>query len=839
MPGVFLSAIESRSLMARVAVLLTPMLLAAGIWASAPANAQSSTGQILYWANSKPFVESWVSQVPSADSERFSRLRAMFTGQGCTHLEEEPVGNHAGSNLICTLPGSDPGTVLIVAHFEHEGKGAGAVENWSGAAMLPLLSHALSATPRNYTFVFAALDGAKGASTFMNNRRATRRQFRAMFALEDLGLSPSKYCAFNWAPLQEFGLAQFLADASALVHPGAPLERTGCDRLRIDDTRVFRQADIPALIIHSVTPSERSLPGSAADTTAAIHGDNYYESYQLLATYLAALDRVLEQALEGGQVASSAILPTGSEERPIHGSAIAAPATTGTRNGKPSPILVDLVVTDKRGAPVAHLRREDFAVLEDHRTQTITAFEEHPESVTPLITPIEPPDSFTNAPPAPSPDAVNILLLDRLNTPPDGSLVAKPMPSYLKTIPPGMHLAVFGLGSRLWTLAEATADSSLGLAASDGKDPEPSLPPAASIGNGSLSGRQSRLAVNLRAFESDTPGFPFDVRTRLTLAAFQQLARSLSGIPGRKNVVWFSRFFPLSSQALAFAPQAGSAARHETDEDYATLLRPTLDLLASARVTIYPVDARGIRPPTPFMTPPGLGDEHHAMKLLAESTGGEAFYDTDQLNEALERIATVSAHYYTLAYQPTSAKLDGRFHRIVVRLSDANYRLNYRRGYYADLPVAAPPTAADQLDPTLQAALAPGIPAATQILLTVRATPSASQSAPGSIHYTLVYAANPQGVLLDEGADHQRHGHLMFAAAAYDAKDEAINAFWHVLELELDPAQYLQAQASGIFFQKEFDVPTGSVALRVGVFDPASGRMGTLDIPLTPAVARP
>lgn len=809
------------------------------MWATAAAKAQSSTsGQILYWANSKPFVESWVSKVPSADTERFSRLRAMFTGQGCTHLEEEPVGNHAGSNLICTLPGSDPGTILVVAHFEHEGKGAGAVENWSGAAMLPLLLHALSATPRTYTFVFAAVDGAKGASTFMNNRRATRRQFRAMFALEDLGLSPSKYCAFNWAPLQEFGLAQFLADAGALVHPGALPERTGCDRLRIDDTRVFRQADIPALIIHSVTLSERPLLGSAADTAAAINGDSYYESYQLMATYLAALDRVLEQALDGGQIASSAILATASEQRPINGSAVAAPATTPSPSGKPSPILVDVVVTDKRGAPVAHLRREDFAVLEDHRTQTITAFEEHPVSVTPLITPTEPPDSFTNAPPAQPPDAVNILLLDRLNTPPDASLVAKPMTSYLKTIPPGMHLAVFGLGSRLWTLEEASADSSLGLAPSDGQENKPSSPPAASTGSGSLSGRQSRLAVNLRDFQSDTPGFPFDVRTRLTLAAFQQLARSLSGIPGRKNLVWFSRFFPLSSQALAFAPAAGSAPRHETDEDYATLLRPTLDLLAWARVTIYPVDSRGVRPPT-FMMPPGLGDEHHAMKLLAESTGGEAFYETDQLKEALERIETVSEHYYTLAYQPTSAKLDGRFHRIVVRLNDANDRLNYRRGYYADLPVAAPASATDQLDPTLQAALAPSIPPATQILLTVRATPSASQSAAGSIHYTLVYAANPQGVPLEEGADHQRHGHLIFAAAAYDAKDKAINAFWHVLQLDLDPAQYQQAQTSGIFFQKEFDVPEGTVTLRVGVYDPASGRMGTLDIPLTSAVAKP
>ena len=77
------------------------------------AHAQSGTsGQILFWAASKPFVESWVSKVPSADAERFSRLLAMFTGQGCTHLEEEPVGKHEGRNLICTLPGTDAATTL-------------------------------------------------------------------------------------------------------------------------------------------------------------------------------------------------------------------------------------------------------------------------------------------------------------------------------------------------------------------------------------------------------------------------------------------------------------------------------------------------------------------------------------------------------------------------------------------------------------------------------------------------------------------------------------------------------------------------------------------------------
>jgi len=53
------------------------------------------------------------------------------------------------------------------------------------------------------------------------------------------------------------------------------------------------------------------------------------------------------------------------------------------------------------------------------------------------------------------------------------------------------------------------------------------------------------------------------------------------------------------------------------------------------------------------------------------------------------------------------------------------------------------------------------------------------------------------------------------------------------------PHSTLQAETTGIFFQKEFDVAEGTVALRAGVYDPASGRMGTLDIPLTPAVAKP
>ncbi len=36
-----------------------------------------------------------------------------------------------------------------------------------------------------------------------------------------------------------------------------------------------------------------------------------------------------------------------------------------------------------------------------------------------------------------------------------------------------------------------------------------------------------------------------EARVAITLSAFQQLARYLSGYPGRKNVIWVSGSFPI------------------------------------------------------------------------------------------------------------------------------------------------------------------------------------------------------------------------------------------------------------------------------------------------------
>jgi VWFA-related protein len=86
-------------------------------------------------------------------------------------------------------------------------------------------------------------------------------------------------------------------------------------------------------------------------------------------------------------------------------------------------VLLDVVVTEK-GAAVHGLDRQRFHVFEDGHEQPVAFFEEHssaephPASSRPAMIPTTlPPHTFTNLPQTGDATAVNVLLLDGLNTP--------------------------------------------------------------------------------------------------------------------------------------------------------------------------------------------------------------------------------------------------------------------------------------------------------------------------------------------------------------------------------------------------------------------------------------
>ena len=53
------------------------------------------------------------------------------------------------------------------------------------------------------------------------------------------------------------------------------------------------------------------------------------------------------------------------------------------------------------------------------------------------------------------------------------------------------------------------------------------------------------------------------------------------------------------------------------------------------------------------------------------------------------------------------------------------------------------------------------------------------------------------------------------------------------IELNIKPERWAAVQQTGIPFRLQFDVPQGDVYLRTGVYDNASTRAGTIEIPLT------
>src|SRR5215813_4517942 len=87
-------------------------------------------------------------------------------------------------------------------------------------------------------------------------------------------------------------------------------------------------------------------------------------------------------------------------------------------------VVVDVVATDRKGAPVVDLKQDDFAVTEDGKPQSIRAFSFQgapvsPDSQLAASTPAEgplPPNVVSNVRRRKSGAPLAILLLDGINT---------------------------------------------------------------------------------------------------------------------------------------------------------------------------------------------------------------------------------------------------------------------------------------------------------------------------------------------------------------------------------------------------------------------------------------
>jgi VWFA-related protein len=549
----------------------------------------------------------------------------------------------------------------------------------------------------------------------------------------------------------------------------------------------------------------------------------------------------------------------------LHAQAPPATTTSGTTSFtlNARAVVVDVVVTDPAGQPVTGLKQKEFKLLENGKEQELNFFEEHVPGNTAMLTaPIALSGFWSNAPAGLGPDPVAVLLIDELNTTREyRERMFTAAREFLGSLPSGTQAEILLLKSKLELVQGFTADverletaldQSKAKAGSElnagtrtaGDDADDRMTGAVFAANGATYNGGE-------AIKQVTANHATDV----TLRALEELGKNLAGAPGRKSLFWFAGTFPVS-----LFPEGDHGAPRQQNQ-YGRLLRESADQLGQAKVAVYPVSVVGVTN-SPSSEAAVRSEEQHGgdvaaadqeqtaaqladvagAEALASETGGKALYGANDFGKQAAQALRTGEHYYTLIYTPTEVKADGKFRRIEVKTSGGNYRLAYRRGYYAD--AAANEVGQEATDP-LPAMLAASGPPATQVVYQLRSAPASPQPLPGAApaggnaklpgpttRLRVDFKVPLDSVAMDPAGDGGHTGKIELGLIAYDSKGTRLNWAASVSTVTLDASAEKTAQEAGLGLHLDLDVPAGASRLSTGVYDRNSGRAGTLEIPV-------
>jgi VWFA-related protein len=484
--------------------------------------------------------------------------------------------------------------------------------------------------------------------------------------------------------------------------------------------------------------------------------------------------------------------------------------TVGTRL-----VQVDVLVRDKIG-PVTGLTRDDFTILDQGRRQEIAVFSSTADvrnaaaaltAATPAA-PLPPGAVSNRVSPAGRPVAgATVILFDQLNTNFDNQAYAREgLLKYLQSLEGNEQVAIYTLGRNLKVLQNFTDDPNKLVQAVKKFDPKDLF---VLIQSDELMDATDRKAADMSA------KYYAQLRAQITSEAVAKIAQQLSGMPGRKSLVW-----------LSDAPGGGG------------------QFLRAANINLYPVRARTVGSsgvvawmrdtreagfgalPQPLPNGMELGMQR-ANAALAASMGGVAFNDAKDLTRAVQQAAEDAGNTYTLGFYPSADALDGKFHPITVNMASKAgakkpaLEIRYRPGYLAVAnlrPVDPAAVAAASIKSLLESPLN-----ATAIGLTAAITPAG----PGS------YLVSVTVDLHDLHLERQDGRFLGSIETSFMAEGSSalrsLNA-----KIQLTEDQLPSALQGGLVLKDSFMAEGQSPVLRIVVRDPATGALGSLRVPVNP-----
>jgi len=530
-------------------------------------------------------------------------------------------------------------------------------------------------------------------------------------------------------------------------------------------------------------------------------------------------------------------------------------------------VTVDVVVTDRGGAPVLDLKQDDFAVSEDGVHQEVVAFDavHRPAPTAPVAgTPARAtpqPRATSNHDAAAREAASFVIVFDELHLDPAEAVRArKAVANFLRT----------GVGERDRVAVVGTAEGTRWTARMpEGRD---TLLQVVSRLQGKLQGEMVREAMteyeamridqdrdpivtdrvmrrflatgqirqdsqlprdpapdpnDVESFRGLTQARAADVyaraaaHTEQALGIIERSLESLAEIQGRKSLILVSGGIVQDPRLGVYRQVVTGARRANTAIyflDVRGLVAATMALQADVGMPTNVIDAS---------TGAGLDEAHErseGSEALALDTGGFVVRNQNDLAAGLGRIGRESRSYYLLGYAPTNRAPDGRFRKIAVKVARSGVTVRARRGYYAPGKDDKKATA-ETRDTAIQRALdapfdLPDVPlrAIADVL---------AEKEPGKAEVRLTVEADVHGFgFVEKGGTARDALEFLLLVARRDTGE--FTRFDQQFEMSLRPETRARYERDGFPIVRAIPLAPGRYQARVVARDRNSGRVGSL-----------
>ena len=327
------------------------------------------------------------------------------------------------------------------------------------------------------------------------------------------------------------------------------------------------------------------------------------------------------------------------------------PVSTPDSAHPPGPVTLDVVVTDKRGQPVAGLQQSDFSLLDDKQPAAIRSFQAHDLSA-----------AQQNAP------QTMILLIDDVNANFSVVSIARTqIENFLRSnggklaIPVGIYLLT---DNRIEAIA-----------------------PPGTEGN-AIANVLHQKDGELHDIPRSAGFYGAEERAQISLQALGTLGAALGNVEGRKLVVWIGPGWPIfDNPNVIISPQQ--------QRNFFSAIVGLSGMLRQSGITIYSIDPIGPADAAsarnflwesfnkPVTKPSKANPGNLALQVFATHSGGTVESGSNDISGEIARCAADASIWYSITFDPQRADSPDTWHDLTVKIDKPGLKVRTSNGYYA------------------------------------------------------------------------------------------------------------------------------------------------------------